>query len=47
MLTYLASLMPTLSLFHSSIHYGKNVLLKNFALDWTGLIIEVDDDLNG
>ena len=46
MLTDLAFLISTLSLFHSFTQYGKNVLLKGFALVRTGLIIEVDDYLN-
>ena len=46
MLTDLAFLIPTLSLFHSFMQYGKNVLLRDFVLVGTGLIIEIDDDLN-
>ena len=46
MLIDLAFLMPTVSLFHSFIQYGKNVLLKDFVLVGTFFIIEVDDDLN-
>ena len=42
----LALLIQTLSLFHSFIQYGKNILLKDFVLVRTGLIVEVDDDLN-
>ena len=42
----LAFLIPTVSLFHSFIQYGKNVLLKDFVLVGTFFIIEVDDDLN-
>ena len=45
MLIDLAFLIPTLSLFHSFIQYGKNVPLKDFVLVGTGLIIEADDDL--
>ena len=37
MLIDLAFLISTLSLFHSFIQYGKNVLLKDFALVGTGL----------
>ena len=46
MLIDLTFLIPTLSLFHSFIQYGKNVLLKDFVLVGTGLIIEADDDLS-
>ena len=46
MLTNLVFLMPNLSLFHSFIQYGKNVLLKDFVLVGTSVIIEVDEDLN-
>ena len=46
MLTNLAFLIPTLSLFHSFIQHGKNALLKDFVLVGTSFIIEVDDDLN-
>ena len=42
----LAFLIPTLTLFHLFIQYGKNVLLKDFVLVGTVLIMEVDDDLN-
>ena len=45
MLIDLAFLIATLTLFHSFIQYGKNVLLKDFVLVGTGLIIEADDDL--
>ena len=45
MLIDLAFLIPTLSLFHSFIQYGKNVLLMDFVLVGTGLIIEAEDDL--
>ena len=37
----LAFLIPTLSLFHSFIQYGKNVLLKDFALVGIGLIMRL------
>ena len=43
MLIDLAFLIPTLSLFHLFIQYGKNVLLKNFVLVGTGLIIKADE----
>ena len=46
MLIDLAFLIPTLSLFHSFIQYGKNVLLKDFVLVESGLIIEADYDLS-
>ena len=46
MLIDLAFLMSTVSLFHSFIQYGKNVLLKDFVLVGIFFIIEVDDDLN-
>ena len=39
MLIDLAFVMPTLSLFHSFIQNGKNVLLKDFVLVGTGLIM--------
>ena len=42
----LAFLIPPSSLFHSFIQYGKNALLKDFVLVGSGLIIEVNDDLN-
>ena len=42
----LVLLIPILSLFHSFIRYGKNVLLKDFVSVGTGLIIEADDDIN-
>ena len=43
MLIDLAFLIPTLSLFHLFVQYGKNVLLKNFVLVGTGLIIKADE----
>ena len=46
MLTDLAFVTPSLSLFHSFIQYGKNVPLKDFVLVGSGLIIEPDDDLS-
>ena len=46
MLTDLAFLIPTLSLFHSFMQYGKIVLLKDFVLVGTSLITEFDDGLN-
>ena len=46
MLIDLAFLIPTLSLFHSFIQYGKNVPLKDFVLVGSGLIIKADDDLS-
>ena len=46
MLTDVEFLIPTLRLFHSFIQYGKNVLLKDFVLVATGLIIQADDDRN-
>ena len=46
MLIDLALLIPTLSLFHSFMQYGKNVLLKDFVFVATGLIIEADEDLS-
>ena len=42
----LAFLIPSLRLFRSFIQCEKNVLLKNFVLAGTGLLIEVDDNLN-
>ena len=45
-LIILAFLIPTLSLFHSFIKYGKNVSLKDFVLVESGLIIQPDDDLS-
>ena len=39
----LAFLIPTLSLLHSFIQYGKNVPLKDFVLFGSGLIKEDDD----
>ena len=39
MLIDLAFVIPTLSLFHSFIQNGKNVLLKDFVLVGTGLIM--------
>ena len=44
MLIDLAFLIPTLSLFHSFIQYGKNVPLKDFVLVGSGLIIEADEN---
>ena len=46
MLINLAFIIPTLTLFHLLIQYGKNVLLKDFVLVGTSLIIEIDDDLS-
>ena len=46
MLIDLAFLIPTSSLFHSFIQYGKNVPLKDFVLVGSGLMIEADDDLS-
>ena len=46
MLIDLEFLIPTLSLFHSFIQYGKNVSLKDFVLVGSGLMIEADDDLS-
>ena len=46
MLINLAFLIPTLSLFHLFIQYGKNVILKDFVPVGSGLIIEADDDLS-
>ena len=37
----LAFLIPTLSLFHSLIQYGKNVPLKDFVLVGIGLILRL------
>ena len=45
MLIDLAFLIPTLSLFHSFIHYRKNVPLKDFVLVGSSLIIEAHDIL--
>ena len=45
MLTDLAFLIPTLSLFHSFKHYGKKVPLKDFVLVGSSLIIEAHDIL--
>ena len=39
MLHDLAFLIPTLNLFHSLIQYGKHVLLRDFVLAGTGLIM--------
>ena len=39
MLIDLAFVIPTLSLFHSFVQNGKNVLLKDFVLVGTGLIM--------
>ena len=46
MLIDLAFLIPTLSLFHSFIKYGKNVPSKDFVLVGCGLMIEADDDFS-
>ena len=46
MLIDLAFLIPTLSLFHSFIQYGKKVALKGFVLVGGDLIIKADDDLS-
>ena len=46
MLINLAFLVPTLSLFHLFIQYGKNVILKDFVPVGSGLITEADDDLS-
>ena len=46
MLIDLAFVIPTLSLFHSFIKYGKNGVLKDFVLVGKGLIIEADDDVS-
>ena len=43
MLIDLEFLIPTVSLFHSFIQYGRNVILKDFVLVGTGLITEADD----
>jgi len=43
----LAFLLLNGRLFHSSMQYGKKVLLKNFVLDGNGLIIAEVADLNG
>ena len=45
MLTDLAFLIPTLSLFHLFKHYGKKVPLKDFVLVGSSLIIEAHDIL--
>ena len=45
MLSDLAFLISTLSLFHSFMQYGKNVFLKDFALDGIDFVVEVDADL--
>ena len=42
-----AFLISGLSLFHSSIKYGKNVLLKLFVLDGIHFNLPVDTDLKG
>ena len=42
MLIDLAFLIPTLSLFHSFMQYGKNVLLKDVTL----VVIKTDEDLS-
>ena len=44
MLIDLAFPIPTLSLFHSFVKYGKDVLLKDFVLAGIDLIIDTDDD---
>ena len=46
MLIDLAFLISTLSLFHQFMQYAKNILLKDFVLVGTGLVIEVDDGIN-
>ena len=46
MLIDLAFLIPTLSLFHSFIQYGKNVPLKDFVLVGSSFIIEAENDLS-
>ena len=46
MLIDLAFVIPTLSLFHSFIQYGKNGVLKDFVLVGKGLKIEADDDVS-
>ena len=46
MLIDLAFLIPTLSLSHLFMQYGKNVPVKDFVLVGSGLIIEADDDLS-
>ena len=46
MLIDLAFLIPTLSLLHWFIQYGKNILLKDFVLVGTGLKKETDADLS-
>ena len=43
MLIDLVFLIPTVSLFHSFIQYGRTVILKDFVLVGTGLITEADD----
>ena len=45
MLIDLAFLIPTLSLLHWFIQYGKNILLKDFLVG-TGLKKETDADLS-
>ena len=42
MLIDLAFLIPTLSLFHSFMQYGKNALLKDVTL----VVIKTDEDLS-
>ena len=46
MLIDLAFLIPTWSLFHLFIQYGKNFPLKDFVLGGSGLIIEADNGLS-
>ena len=46
MLIDFAFLIPTLSLLHWFIQYGKNILLKDFVLVGTGLKKETDADLS-
>ena len=46
MLTDLSFLILTLSLLHSLIQCGKNFILKDFVLAVTGLVMELDDNLN-
>ena len=44
-LSDLAFLNSTLSLFHSFMQYGKNVFLKDFVPDRIDFIIEADADI--
>ena len=44
-LSDLAFLNSTLSLFHSFMQYGKNVFLKDFVPDGIDFIIEADADI--